>query len=80
MVLDTQYWAGLVELWAGGSGWDELRARTSVDEGDIARLLRRVCEFLSQVGDVPHLSAPLYKSARAARDALDRPPISDLMA
>ena len=53
---------------------------TSIDEGDVARLLRRVGEFLGQVSDVPHTAASLRTAAKAARRLVDRPPISDLIA
>ena len=53
---------------------------TSIDEGDVARLLRRVGEFLGQVSDVPHTAASLRITAKAARRLVDRPPISDLIA
>ncbi len=52
---------------------------TSLDEGDVARLLRRVAEFLGQVSDIPHTSTELRATAKAARRLVDRPPISDLV-
>lgn len=55
-------------------------ADTSLDEGDVARLLRRVGEFLGQMGDVPHTASSLRTAAKAARRLVDRPPISDLVA
>jgi superfamily II RNA helicase len=53
--------------------------QTNVDEGDVARLLRRVCEYLGQLGSVPYLSQALLDSAREAQRLCDRPPISDLV-
>jgi superfamily II RNA helicase len=55
-------------------------ADTSLDEGDVARLLRRVGEFLGQMSDVPHTASSLRSAAKAARRLVDRPPISDLVA
>ena len=55
-------------------------ADTSLDEGDVARLLRRVGEFLGQMADVPHTSSALRSAAKTARRLVDRPPISDLVA
>ena len=54
-------------------------ADTSLDEGDVARLLRRVGEFLGQLSDVPHVSASLRSAGKAASRLVDRPPISDLI-
>ena len=55
-------------------------ADTSLDEGDVARLLRRVGEFLGQLTDVPHISPSLRSVGKAASKLVDRPPISDLIA
>jgi superfamily II RNA helicase len=52
---------------------------TNLDEGDIARLFRRVSEFLGQLTDVPFISSSLRDRAREARRLVNRPPISDLM-
>ena len=52
---------------------------TSLDEGDVARLLRRIAEFLGQISDVPHTSAELRTAAKNARLLVDRPPISELL-
>ena len=54
-------------------------ADTSLDEGDVARLLRRIAEFLGQVADVPHTSSTLRTASKHARRMVDRPPISELV-
>lgn len=46
--MDTQF-AGLVEAWASGVTWKELMTDTGMDEGDVARLLRRSIDLLAQV-------------------------------
>ena len=46
----------------------------------MARLLRRVGEFLGQLKDVPHVSPSLRTAGKAASKLVDRPPISDLIA
>ena len=51
---------------------------TNLDEGDVARLLRRVSEFLGQLGDVPFLSTSLRDTAKQARKLVNRAPISDM--
>jgi superfamily II RNA helicase len=40
---------GLVEAWAGGASWQEIMADTSIDDGDMARLLARTADMLKQV-------------------------------
>jgi superfamily II RNA helicase len=41
--------AGLVEAWAGGATWAEVMQDTSLDDGDMARLLARTADMLKQV-------------------------------
>lgn len=40
---------GLVEGWASGCDWSELVASTSLDQGDLCRILRRAMEMLRQI-------------------------------
>jgi superfamily II RNA helicase len=40
---------GLVEAWAGGASWQEIMQDTSIDDGDMARLLARTADMLKQV-------------------------------
>lgn len=40
---------GLVEAWAEGEEWNALMANTSLDPGDVFRILRRTVELLRQV-------------------------------
>ncbi|MEM8545873.1 MAG: RNA helicase [Cyanobacteria bacterium P01_H01_bin.119] len=67
----------LVEQWAMQVEWPELCANTSLDEGDIVRVLRRTLDFLSQIPHVPHLPDALRQSARQAKDAIDRFPVNE---
>ena len=46
---------GLVEQWADQIEWTELCDNTSLDEGDIVRVLRRTLDVLSQIPHVPYL-------------------------
>ena len=41
---------GLVEAWAQGEEWTALMSNTSLDPGDVFRILRRTVELLRQVG------------------------------
>ncbi|MEM1366844.1 MAG: DEAD/DEAH box helicase [Cyanobacteria bacterium P01_H01_bin.15] len=66
---------GLVEQWASGCDWDELTEATSLDEGDIVRILRRTVDLLWQIPQVPGLSSDLVKSAKAAISQMKRFPV-----
>ena len=67
---------GLVEQWALGVEWVELCENTSLDEGDVVRILRRTLDFLSQIPHVPHLSEVLKRNAVRAIQLIDRFPVS----
>lgn len=68
---------GLVEQWAMGIDWLELCSNTSLDEGDVVRILRRTLDFLSQIPHVPHASPTLKTHAREAIALLDRFPVNE---
>lgn len=70
---------GLVEEWALGMGWSDLCASTSLDEGDLVRILRRTLDFLSQIPYVPYLPTELQQNARRAQQLINRFPISDAL-
>lgn len=74
--LETE-WVGLVEQWALGVNWHNLCDATSLDAGDLVRVLRRTLDLLSQIPYVPHLSPELQKNARRAQQLINRFPISD---
>ncbi len=70
-------WVALVEQWAMGADWIELCSNTSLDEGDIVRILRRTVDFLSQVPHAPYLPGELKESAQLAIRAIDRFPVNE---
>ncbi|GAB4380582.1 MAG: DEAD/DEAH box helicase [Elainellaceae cyanobacterium] len=70
-------WAGLVEQWALGIQWTELCQHTTLDEGDVVRILRRTVDFLSQIPHVPHLSSELKRNAQRAIQLVDRFPVNE---
>jgi superfamily II RNA helicase len=70
---------GLVEQWASEVEWTELCENTSLDEGDIVRVLRRTLDVLSQIPHVPYLPDILRTNARVARDLMNRYPINEDM-
>ena len=71
--------AALVEQWATAMEWAELCKHTSLDEGDIVRIIRRTLDILAQIIHVPHLSDSIYQSASAAIRLIDRFPVSELI-
>ncbi|WP_404787911.1 DEAD/DEAH box helicase [Altericista sp. CCNU0014] len=69
---------GTIEQWACGATWTELCAHTSLDEGDIVRILRRTVDVLSQIPNVPYFSTELRQNARRAVQVIDRFPINEM--
>ncbi|HEY9750284.1 MAG TPA: RNA helicase [Allocoleopsis sp.] len=67
----------LVEQWALGVEWSELGENTSLDEGDVVRILRRTLDFLSQIPHVPHISPTLRQNAHRAIQLIDRFPVNE---
>jgi superfamily II RNA helicase len=70
---------GLVEQWALGVEWTELCANTSLDEGDVVRMLRRTVDILSQIPYVPTVSDSLKRNAVRAIQLLDRFPVNEIV-
>ncbi|MBW4558544.1 MAG: RNA helicase [Trichormus sp. ATA11-4-KO1] len=69
----------LVELWALGTPWIELCNNTSLDEGDVVRILRRTLDLLSQIPHVPHLPQSLQRNAYRAMQLIDRFPVNEVV-
>ena len=40
---------GLVDAWASGVEWNTLISNTSLDEGDVVRIMRRTVDLLAQI-------------------------------
>ena len=70
---------GIVEQWALGVEWTQLCANTSLDEGDIVRILRRTVDILSQIPYVPPVRESLKRNAIRAIQLLDRFPVNELV-
>ncbi|KAK1423047.1 hypothetical protein QVD17_18341 [Tagetes erecta] len=75
--LDSQF-SGMVEAWASGLTWREIMMDCAMDEGDLARLLRRTIDVLAQIPKLPDIDPQLQRNAIAASSVMDRPPISEL--
>lgn len=68
---------GLVEQWVEGMEWQDLCEATTLDEGDLVRILRRTRDFLSQMPYVPHVAESLRDNARNAVEAMERFPVQE---
>jgi superfamily II RNA helicase len=69
---------GLVHAWACGASWGELIANTSLDEGDVVRVLRRTVDLLAQIPFCEAVSQRLRDNARRALKAINRFPVCEL--
>jgi superfamily II RNA helicase len=69
---------GLVHAWASGTSWVDVIANTSLDEGDVVRILRRTVDLLAQVPYAEALSEQLRTTARKALNAINRFPVCEL--
>nr|WP_246833864.1 DEAD/DEAH box helicase [Synechococcus sp. CB0101] len=68
---------GLVQAWAKGVSWNDLIANTSLDEGDVVRIMRRTVDLLAQVPYCEAISEQLRSNARAALKAINRFPVCE---
>lgn len=69
----------LVEQWALGKEWTELCENTTLDEGDVVRILRRTLDLLSQIPHVPNLPDSLQRNAYRAMQLIDRFPVNEVV-
>ncbi len=69
---------GLVHAWASGTSWSEVIANTSLDEGDVVRVLRRTVDLLAQIPYCEAVSQQLRDNARRALKAINRFPVCEL--
>ena len=69
---------GLVHAWAKGASWSDMIANTSIDEGDVVRILRRTVDLLAQVPYCEAISQQLRNNARAALKAINRFPVCEI--
>ena len=68
---------GLVDAWARGTAWTDLIANTSLDEGDVVRIMRRTVDLLAQVPFCEAISEQLRSNARLALKAINRFPVCE---
>jgi superfamily II RNA helicase len=68
---------GLVEAWANGCDWQEVCSNTSLDEGDVVRILRRTVDFLAQLPHAPYVSDELKRKSRETIRLINRFPVQE---
>ncbi|BBL85956.1 putative DNA helicase (chromatophore) [Paulinella micropora] len=68
---------GLAQAWSNGVAWNNLIQNTSIDEGDIVKIMRRTIDFLSQIPNCPTVSERLRSNASMALNTINRFPVSD---
>ncbi|MCA9806846.1 MAG: hypothetical protein KC476_02730 [Cyanobacteria bacterium HKST-UBA06] len=69
--------SGLLQAWADGMGWDDLIDATTIDQGDLVRIIRRTADLLRQLSRNPLVKQELSTCAGQALDQLYRDPITD---
>ena len=69
----------IVEQWALGMEWIELCENTTLDEGDVVRILRRTLDLLSQIPHIPHLPDSFQRNAYRAMQLIDRFPVNEVV-
>ena len=74
--LETEL-TGIISEWARGKKWKDLVFNTSLDEGDVVRIIRRSIDVLSQVQYCIGVSNKLKRNAKLALKAINRFPISE---
>ncbi len=72
-------YAGVIEAWAAGSSWTDIMKDSSLDDGDIARLLSRTVDVLRHAHFCDGLLINTRIAARKAMRAMNRNPIADLV-
>lgn len=78
IMIDLRY-AGAVEAWVWSIEWEALREASTMDDGDIARLLSRVADLLRQIANASAVGEQLRATARTALKRVYRQPICDML-
>ena len=71
----NSYYSPLIEYWVNGGEWEDLVEQIPSGEGDMVRCFKRTIDVLRQLTVIPNVSDELVQTARAAIDAINRPPI-----
>jgi len=68
---------GIISEWAKGKKWKEVVFNTSLDEGDVVRIIRRTIDILSQIQYCVGVSNKLKNNAKLAFKLINRFPVSE---
>ena len=68
---------GIVSQWARGVKWREIILNTSLDEGDVVRIIRRTIDLLSQIQYCEGASNKLKRNAKNTLKVINRFPVSE---
>ncbi len=68
---------GIIYEWAKGKKWKEVIFSTSLDEGDVVRIIRRTIDILSQIQFCVGLSNKLKNNAKLSLKMINRYPVSE---
>lgn len=68
---------GLVQAWAKGVSWNDLISNSSLDEGDVVRIMRRTVDLLAQIPYCEAVSEQLRTNALQALKAINRFPVCE---
>jgi len=68
---------GLVQAWAKGVSWNDLISNSSLDEGDVVRIMRRTVDLLAQIPYCEAVSEQLRTNSRQALKAINRFPVCE---
>ncbi len=71
----NSYYSPLVEYWINGGDWEGLIEQAGTGEGDVVRSFKRTVDVLRQLTIIPNVSDTVIENARAAIDAILRPPV-----
>ena len=74
--LETEL-TGIISEWAKGKKWKEVVYSTSLDEGDVVRIIRRTIDLLSQIKYCNSVSSKLKKNAGLSIRAINRYPVTE---
>ena len=68
---------GIISEWAKGKKWKDVIFNTSLDEGDVVRIIRRTIDILSQIQFSIGLSTKLKKNAKLTLKLINRFPVAE---
>lgn len=70
--------SGLIEAWSLGMDWDAVLDETSLEAGDLVRLVRRTTDVIRQIAHLEGASPSLRQSARDAVYQMMRDPVKEV--